>query len=174
MLLQCRQLCAEVGLSVISCGADGASSEQGAHNLVNASHEAKDYIHFSLDKYGIKLSIPIFPGSGPLVTLPDPAHVQKVLRDNEQSGTHLLTLEGEYLVHRTLVDLRDQPGSGMVKKDVINTDKQDNGAAIRLYHSKALQACLRTDSNAVDPRFRGAFVIHFVFGELLRLSCLVS
>ncbi|KIJ37041.1 hypothetical protein M422DRAFT_107508, partial [Sphaerobolus stellatus SS14] len=57
-------------------------------------------------------------------------------------------------------------GSGMVKKDVENTDKQDDGAAIRLFHAQALKACMSKDNKSVKPRFRLAFALHFVFGEL--------
>ncbi|KAG2345621.1 hypothetical protein BDR05DRAFT_974960 [Suillus weaverae] len=94
-----------------------------------------------IGKFGFTFSIPIFP-TGPLVTVPDPSHVQKVLRNNEQSGTHLLSVGDHCLTHQTLVALRKEPNSGMVKKDVENTDKQDDGAAIRLFHSNALRACL--------------------------------
>lgn len=96
------------------------------------------------------------------LTLPDPSHVVKVLRDNEQSGTHLLSMGDEFLAYITLVELRDQPDSGLVKKDVEGTDKQDDGAAIRLFHSNALSACLSGDS--LQPQFRFAFILHFMFG----------
>lgn len=164
MLLRCREICEGLGLSVLSCGSDGASAEVGAHEIVDPSPLASATVPFSIEKYGYNVSIPVFPGTGPLVTIPDPSHVRKVLRDNEQSGTHLLTLGDHYLAHATLVALRERPQSGLVKKDVEGTDKQDDGAAIRLYHSNALRACLANNGESVDSPFSLVFVLHFVFG----------
>ncbi|KAG1737823.1 uncharacterized protein EDB91DRAFT_1035526, partial [Suillus paluster] len=59
-----------------------------------------------------------------------------------------LSVGNHCLTHQTLVALRKEPNSGMVKKDVENMDKQDDGAAIRLFHSNALQACLTGDVRA--------------------------
>ena len=58
-------------------------------------------VSFQIEKYGLEVVVPIFPGTGPLVTVPDPSHVRKVLRDNEQSGTHLLTMGDHFLAHNT-------------------------------------------------------------------------
>ncbi|GJF00922.1 hypothetical protein PsYK624_172260 [Phanerochaete sordida] len=165
LLLKCIQFCAKEGIAVISCGADGASNEQGAHDILNASPAASDYLVFTIEKFGITVRIPVFPVTGPLVTIPDPGHVQKVLRNNEQSGTHCLSLNENVLTHDTLVSLQKEKGSGMVLKDVVNTDKQDDGAAIRLFHSNALAACMNAEGT-IDPQYRMAFAVHFVFGEL--------
>jgi hypothetical protein len=134
-LLNCLSLCQRAGLAVISCGSDGTSSEVGAHDIIHNS--ASEHLTFSIEKFGFIFSIPIFP-TGPLVTVPDPSHVQKVLQNNKQSGTHLLSVGNHCLTHQTLVVLCKEPNSGMVKKDVENTDKQDDGVAIRLFHSNAL------------------------------------
>ena len=166
LLFKCLELCGEQNIPVISCGADGASNEQGAHVLLNSSTRATGHVTFKLEKFGISLSAPVFPRTGPLVTIPDPGHVQKVLRDNEQSGTHLLSLGDNVLTHDTLVCLQKEPGSGMVQKDVLNTDKQDDGASIRVFHSNALQVCL-SSAKEVKPEYRMAFVVHFIFGRPL-------
>ncbi|KAG2150840.1 hypothetical protein DEU56DRAFT_728609 [Suillus clintonianus] len=162
-LLDCLSLCQRAGLAVISCGSDGASSEVGAHDIIHNS--ASEHLTFSIEKFGFIFSIPIFP-TGPLVTVPDPSHVQKVLRNNEQSGTHLLSVGDHCLTHQTLVALRKEPNSGMVKKDVENTDKQDDGAAIRLFHSNALRACLTGDGQSIQKPYHLAFAVHFICGEL--------
>lgn len=130
-------------------------------------------VSFQIEKYGFDVTIPIFPGTGPLVTVPDPSHVRKVLRDNEQSGTHLLTMGDHFLAHNTLVALREQTNSGMVKKDVIGTDKQDDGAAIRLFHSNALRACLVPSQETVDPRFTLLFPVNFAFGMSPYYFCML-
>ncbi|KAG2108271.1 uncharacterized protein F5147DRAFT_652986 [Suillus discolor] len=113
------------GLAVISYGSDGALSEVGAHNIIHNS--ALEWLTFSIKKF-----------SGPLLTVPDMSHIQKVLRNNEQSGTCLLSVGNHCLTHQTLVTLWEEPNSGMVKKDVENTDKHNDRAAIRLFHSNAL------------------------------------
>lgn len=95
---------------------------------------------------------------------------KKVLRDNEQSGTHILTLGGEYLVYNTLIALHDQEGGGLILKDVVNMDKQDDGAAIWLFYTNALQACL-AEHNTVDLHFRLTFVVHFIFDEYSHFVC---
>lgn len=165
LLLRCREICEELGLSVLSCGSDGASAEVGAHEIIDKSPQASGSVSLSIEKYGYEVTIPVFSGTGPLVTIPDPSHVRKVLRDNEQSGTHLLTLGDHYLAHTTLVALQVHPQSGLVKKDVVGTDKQDDGAAIRLYHSNALRACFTIDGGSVNSQFALVFVLHFVFGK---------
>ncbi|KAG1720670.1 hypothetical protein EDB19DRAFT_1835851 [Suillus lakei] len=109
-LLDCLSLCQRAGLAVISCGLDGASSEVGAHDIIHNS--ASEHLTFSIEKFGFIFSIPIF-STGPLVTVPDPSHVQKVLRNNEQSRTHLLSVGNHCLTHQTLVALRKEPNSGM-------------------------------------------------------------
>lgn len=103
------------------------------------------------------------------MTIPDPSHIQKVLWNNEQSGTHLLSVGDHCLTHQTLVALRKEPNSGMVKKDVENTDKQDDGAAIQLFHSNALQACLMGDGQSIQKPYHLAFAVHFVCGKILLL-----
>ncbi|KIK95293.1 hypothetical protein PAXRUDRAFT_33050 [Paxillus rubicundulus Ve08.2h10] len=108
--------------------------------------------------------IPILP-TGPLVTIPDPSHVQKVLRNNEQSGTHLLTLGNHCLSHRTLVALRGEDGSGLVKKDIENTDKQDDSVAIRLFHSNALCATLMPDER-IHAAMRAKFFLQLWYNHV--------
>lgn len=103
------------------------------------------------------------------MTVPDPSHIQKVLRNNEQSGTRLLSVGDHCLTHQTLVALRKEPNSGMVKKYVENTDKQDDGAAIRLFHSNALEACLMGDGQSIQKPYHLAFAVHFVCGKILLL-----
>ncbi|KAG2090511.1 hypothetical protein BD769DRAFT_1395807 [Suillus cothurnatus] len=142
-LLDCLSLCQRAGLAVISCGSDGTSSEVGAHDIIHNS--ASEHLTFSIEKFGFIFSIPIFP-TGPLVTVPNPSHIQKVLWNNKQSGTHLLSVGNHCLTHQTLVVLCKEPNSGMVKKDVENTDKQDDGSIQKPYHL--------------------AFVVHFICGEL--------
>ncbi|KAG1826705.1 uncharacterized protein BJ212DRAFT_1256923 [Suillus subaureus] len=51
----------------------------------------------------------------------------------------------------------------MVKKDVENTDKQDDGAAIQWFHSNALQACLIDVGQSIQKPYHLAFAIGKLF-----------
>ncbi|EIW76981.1 hypothetical protein CONPUDRAFT_158119 [Coniophora puteana RWD-64-598 SS2] len=165
-LMECLALCRDAGIKVLSCGSDGAAAEVGSHDILNSSPSAISSISFKLEKYGIEFKIPVFAGTGPLVTIPDPSHVQKVTKGNEETGTHLLVLGDHDLSHNSLVELANVPGSGLRRKDVINADSQDEGAAIRLFHSNALAACTTSNGEIVKEGFAGAYAFHFVAGEL--------
>jgi hypothetical protein len=66
-----------------------------------------------------------------------------------------------------LVDLCEMPDSGMYRADVVNVDKQDDGAARRFYHPKALCACTEVVDGAcrVKDNFKGIFVYQFILGK---------
>jgi len=65
------------------------------------------------------------------------------------------------------VDLCEMPDSGMYRADVVNVDKQDDGAARRFYHPKALRACTEVVDGAcrVKDNFKGIFVYQFILGK---------
>jgi hypothetical protein len=165
LLMRARAFCAKLKIPVIAVSSDGAANEVAAHDIINNSRLATKHLVFSIERYGFHVRVPIFPGTGPLVNVPDNEHLRKVLRNNVQSGTHTLKLGKHYLGPKTLVQLYEQPGSGMQKKDAVGGDKQDDGAVNRLFHSTAQKACLDSSSERVDPRFIAAFTVHFVFGR---------
>jgi hypothetical protein len=163
LLLRTRELFGELGIPVSACSSDGAANEVGAHDIINASPLAKEHLVFDLAEYGLHLQVPVFEKTGPLVTVPDPGHVRKVKRNHEQTGTHCVTIGDNFLGQPTLMSIQQEEGSGMRKRDVVSTDKQDDGAAIRLYHANALRVCT-TPEGGVKPEYRLPFVMHFVFG----------
>ena len=79
--------------------------------------------------YGIHLRAPVFPETGPVVSVTDPHHAVKTGRNQPQHGTHTASLGCGYLVYRSLVDLYETGNAGLVLRDVEGVDKQDDGAA---------------------------------------------
>lgn len=71
-----------------------------------------------------------------------------------------------YLTHRSLVDLFKTRKSGLVLKDVENVDKQDDGAARRVFHAVALEATTEVVDGVTVKRegFIRLFSYLFVFG----------
>lgn len=67
----------------------------------------------------------------------------------------------------------------MLKSDVMNTDKQDDGAATRLFNAQPLLAALAAgtedESGEIPQELVGIFVYLFVFGEYplhsIRIFC---
>jgi hypothetical protein len=73
-----------------------------------------------------------------------------------------------YSLNHSLVDLCEMPDSGMYR--VVNVDKQDDGAARRFYHLKALRACtevlvLVDGVCRVKDNFKGISVYQFILGK---------
>jgi len=81
-------------------------------------------------------------------------------------GTHTASMGTGFLVNRSLVDLFEIEGSGLQLKDVENVDKQDDGAARRVYHLVALTATtiLENGVRRIRDGFIGLFVYLFVLG----------
>ena len=77
-----------------------------------------------------------------------------------------------YLVSTSLVELYQTGCTGLQQSDVRDVDKQDDGAARRLFHHQALSATLESDDSVPSLRLRdslrGLFVYLFVFG----MSCI--
>ena len=60
--------------------------------------------------------------------------------------------------------------SGLYRADVINVDKQDDGAARRFFHAKGLRACTEVINGKTTIRkdFKGIFVYLFALGLCFR------
>src|SRR5882762_1784199 len=115
--------------------------------------------------YGVYLTAPVFK-TGPLISVTDPPHSRKTGRNQPQYGTHTASMGTGFLVNRSLVDLFEIEGSGLQLKDVENVDKQDDGAARRVYHLVALTATtiLENGVRRIRDGFIGLFVYLFVLG----------
>lgn len=169
--LQLLQMAERLGIKVISMSADGASSEQGAQSLMDHIQSTHAPIAFEYTRYGIQLRAPVLT-TGPLISCQDPQHARKTCRNQPQHGTHTASLGRGVLVNRSLVSLQETGVAGLMRRDVDNVDKQDDGAARRLFHPTALLAMtIKDDSGTLNVKdeFRGLFVYLFIFGTLLPL-----
>lgn len=73
------------------------------------------------------------------------------------------------MVNRSLVQLYETYIAGLQLRDVKDVDKQDDGAARRMFHSMALRAMTRETKPGVPEvleHFKGLFVYLFILGEL--------
>lgn len=64
----------------------------------------------------------------------------------------------------------------MYHADVINVDKQDDGAARQFYHCKALRACTETIEGVsrVKDGFLGIYVYLFVLGRQIFFDLMIE
>ncbi|KAI0645527.1 hypothetical protein C8Q79DRAFT_1104104 [Trametes meyenii] len=166
--LQLLDMAAALGMKVISMAADGASSEQGAQSLMDHSQSTLEPLTYEYTRYGVRLRSPVLP-TGPLVSCQDPQHARKTCRNQPQHGTHTASLGRGVVVNRMLVTLQETGVAGLMRRDVENVDKQDDGAARRLFHPVALLAMTSKDDEGkrvIQEEYRGLFVYLFIFGEL--------
>ena len=66
-----------------------------------------------------------------------------------------------------ILSLAKESDSALYMRDVVNVDKQDDGAAFRFFSSAVLTQCQK-DGNIESERL-GLFVYLFIFGKLLLL-----
>ena len=149
--------------------ADGAASELRAQVMMDSRQTQEGPLLYEYPLYGIHLCAPVFTQTGPLISVTDPPHACKTSRNQPQHGTHTASLGIGFLVNWSLTDLYNSPGSGLVKRDIKNVDKQDDGAARRLYTHQALYAATEETSGSQGGRhirlgYEGIFVWLFVFG----------
>jgi hypothetical protein len=121
------------------------------------------------DLYGLHLRAPVFKETGPFVSHSDCPHGRKTGRNQPQHGTKTASLGDGYVVNRSLVQLCNVPGSGLVRADVDKVDKQDDGAARRAFHFNALKAQTQEENGvfSIKPEFTGLFAYSWVLGKLL-------
>jgi hypothetical protein len=162
------KMAAQLDLKIISCAADGASAELAAQNLMD--NEASDLEPLTYENlaYGYQLKASNFKVTGPCISLSDPPHGRKTGRNQPQHGTKTASLGVGFIVNRSLVDLCEIPDSGLYRADVVNVDKQDDGAARRFFHRKGLRACAEVinGKRRIKKGFIGLFVYLFILGEL--------
>ncbi|KAF8161385.1 hypothetical protein B0H34DRAFT_796185 [Crassisporium funariophilum] len=174
--LKLQAMARQVNLPLTALAADGAAVELAAQLQMDHEQSNEPPLIYQYPLYGISLSAPVFTGTGPLISITDPPHARKTCRNQPQYGTHTASLGVGHLVNQSLVDLYRIPGSGLVIRDVENVDKQDDGAARRMFHLNALKATtssLNTNdaggedaASTIRPGFEGIFAYLFVMGSL--------
>ncbi|KAF8835608.1 hypothetical protein BDN67DRAFT_984506 [Paxillus ammoniavirescens] len=184
-LMQLIDMAARLDLPIISAAADGAASELRSQWMMDqeGSTVAKPFTYTNV-RYGIHLQAPVFK-TGPLVSITDPPHACKTCWNQPQHGTHTASLGIGYLVNKSFIDLQKIEGSGLLKRDVEDVDKQDDGAARRIFHDVALYAatepvsslpsstatvatvtahCTMGEQRKIREGFEGVFVYLLIFG----------
>ncbi|KAJ9114622.1 hypothetical protein QFC22_005495 [Naganishia vaughanmartiniae] len=153
------------GGKVIAYATDGGSPERGAQKTLKArflSRKKVKHLEVFVRDLNFKLTTPVVDGH-PLIMIQDPEHARKTLRNNFRSGATLLDLGGAVLAYETLLGMLQYSGHGLAITDLVGGDKQDDGAALRLFHSIALRSLV------VDGKVRegmeGLFIVLFVFGK---------
>lgn len=155
-------------MPVVSMAADGASSELAAQAFMDKEKSEQSVFAYDFPLYGVHLRAPVFTTTGPLISIQDPPHARKTCRNQPQHGTHTASLGKGYVVNRSFIQLYETGISGLQLRDVQDVDKQDDGAARRMFHHMALSATTteRLDgSRDIRPEFTGLFVYLFVFGK---------
>ena len=84
----------------------------------------------------------------PIITVQDPKHAKKTAHNQLHSGVRLLVLGNNVILYRHLLTLAQAENHAIYIRDVVNVDKQDDGAAYRLFHSDVLeQICQNEQEN---------------------------
>jgi len=154
----------QAGLKLISIASDGAANEFNAQMELMKGSEAAEFLQYQDNFYGIKFLAPIYDNR-PIIRVQDPKHAKKNGRNNVHSGARLLILGNDTVRYDQILSLAKEPNSALFMRDVINVDKQDDGAAFRFFSSTVLMQCQK-DGN-IESEKLGLFVYLFIFGKLL-------
>ncbi|CAB4482434.1 unnamed protein product [Rhizophagus irregularis] len=158
------QIAPQLNLPILSIGSDGAIVEFKAQVAIQ-SYSTDERLTFKNNKLGVDFSCPIFPNVGPVIRVQDPKHAKKTSRNAIMSGAHLLTLGSSTARFEQLLKLSNLSNSVMYHHDVIKLDRQDDGAAYRVFCSENLRNCHGTHN--IEEDMRGLFVYLFIMGELI-------
>ena len=161
-LLKIIDMIASCDINLLSLGADSAITEMKAQQIVMEHFSASDVFEFKDSLYGIDFKAPIF-NNRPIVRVQDVKHAKKTAGNQIHYGTRLITFGNSTVRYDQLCDLAKKENSGLCIRDVYNVDKQDDGAAFRVFHSRLLGMC--QDNGIIDPGKLGLFVYLFVLGK---------
>lgn len=162
------EMTSQLKLSIVALVADGAATELSAQAMMDREQADKPRLMYENRPYGICLSAPVFK-TGPVVSVTDAPHARKTARNQPQHGTHTASFGVGFLVNRSLINIYALSGSGLQLRDVDNVDKQDDGAARRIFHINVLDSLVGKEDPlsepSIRPGFKGPFVYLFILGE---------
>ncbi|KAJ9106774.1 hypothetical protein QFC20_003958 [Naganishia adeliensis] len=150
ILDELRKAIQERGHRVLSYALDGGSAEKGAQRI-SQKERTDQYLTLAAPESNIELKAPVVDGT-PLIMVQDVEHGRKTLRNNLTSGARLMNLERRWCV------------TSIVKSDLMFHDKQDDGAALRLFCEQALESLVVRGK--IREGMEGLFSVLSVFGEL--------
>lgn len=147
----------------VSLSSDGSEVERSVQRMIHQS--APDLLRYTivheLPNCTVNLEIPLIYDH-PSVIVQDSKHALKTARNQTLTGARILVL-GNYTIHfAQLQDMAQNPASPLQSRDIINVDKQHDGAAARLFSAEALDFHLTNYSEQ-----RGLATYLFVIGELV-------
>jgi hypothetical protein len=155
----------ERGLKIVAYAADGSSVERSIQRLLEETATGQKEIvipHPVPENGDIVMSIPLFGAQRqPIVMVQDSQHGAKTYRNNAFSGARLLVL-GNFTAHYEHFRRLGVENGPLFLRDVEKVDRQDDGAAIRIFSGDALAWLVEH-----YPDLLGPIVYLFVFGELI-------
>src|ERR1044071_314275 len=135
LIRQVIEMAYTANLNILSFRADGARSEFNAQSII--MNEALDFLEYKDTFYKIHFKVPIYNGK-PFIRVQDPKHAKKTARNQMFSEAKLLLLGIYTICYDQLFELAHQSQHFLLKRDVLNVDKQDDGAALRTFYSNNL------------------------------------
>lgn len=159
----------EFGMEILGGAGDGAASELAAQNLMDCEATEEDPMCYKYARYGVQVRANIYTKTGPFISHQDPPHGAKTGRNQPLHGTKASSLGTGFLSAQVLMSICTAGQSGLVRNDVFNVDKQDDGAARRFYGASVLEAATTVNSetgeHVVDPKYSGLFVYNYFLGK---------
>ncbi|GBB98477.1 hypothetical protein RclHR1_03240002 [Rhizophagus clarus] len=153
----------QANINLISIGADSAITEYNAQVLLMQGNDTQEFLTYDNEIYNVHFRAPIYSGK-PIICIQDPKHAKKNGRNAIHSGARFLVL-GNYTVrYDQIYQLAQEENFALYMRDVINVDKQDDGAAYRVFCSTFLAQC--QNNGHLDHDKSALFVYLFIFGEL--------
>jgi hypothetical protein len=152
----------QANLKLISIASDGAASEFNAQVELMKGNQATDFLQYKDRFYDINFSAPIY-NNRPIIRVQDPKHAKKNGRNNVHSGARLLVLGKDTVRYDQILAIAKVENSALFIRDVVNVDKQDDGAAYRFFSSAVLTQC--QEDGIISPDKLGLFVYLFVIGK---------
>lgn len=151
-------------MRLCSYNSDGTEIERGMQRIWNSSAPRMlklTYAHPLPGVAPVEIKITMY-WSIPIVIWQDSLHGQKNLRSFLFSGARVPTLGDSGFLYRMLDEAVDEPDCPLYTKDVRNTDKQNDSAAIRVFSAAFLEF-----TNKNHPEWLGLLIFLFVFGDLI-------
>ncbi|CAI2193991.1 15251_t:CDS:1, partial [Funneliformis geosporum] len=119
-------------VNLISVGADGAITEYNAQILLMQGSETEEFLTYNNEIYNIHFQAPIYSGK-PIIRIQDPKYTKKNRRNAIHNGACLLVLGNHTIQYIQIYQLAQKENSAFYIRDVVNVDKQNDGAAYSVF-----------------------------------------
>ncbi|KAJ3538768.1 hypothetical protein NM688_g6473 [Phlebia brevispora] len=152
------------GIHITSIASDGAQIERVHQRLVKSQAPSRRTFSIpgprSLESLTLRVEVAIIE-EHPIVQVQDALHGCKTARNNLFSGARLLTFGNYTMTFRQIREMLDNADCPLYRRDVLNSEKQDDNAAARLFSASTLAHLLSHYPEAI-----GEIIFLYVFGEL--------